>query len=74
MLIKTILGMGKSFFAGAMAKHIQRERGATFFNVSASHLLSVWQSESEKALIALFDRAEEEPCSIIFFDEVGHKI
>jgi vacuolar protein-sorting-associated protein 4 len=62
--------MGKTKFAGAIAKYVHGKRGCTFFNVSASELLSTWHSESEKALLTLFSRAEQETCSIIFLDEV----
>jgi SpoVK/Ycf46/Vps4 family AAA+-type ATPase len=62
--------MGKSRFAGAIANHVNMSRKCTFFNVSSSDLLSVWQSESEKALKKLFSASEKLPCSIIFLDEV----
>jgi SpoVK/Ycf46/Vps4 family AAA+-type ATPase len=62
--------MGKSFFAGAVAGYVNRKRRCSFFCVSASDLMSVWQSESEKSLIELFKRTEQEECSIVFLDEV----
>jgi len=66
-----ISGMGKSTFAGAVAKHVHQFRPCTFFNVSASSLLSMWQSETEKTLLSLFEKSESYGCSLIFLDEAS---
>ncbi len=61
-------GNGKTLLARATANESKR----TFFNISASSLLSKWQGESEKKMRTLFDLAREKDLQpvMIFFDEI----
>ena len=59
-------GNGKTLLAKALAGQIQR----TFFNISASSLMSKFMGEGEKLMKGLFALAEELGPSIIFFDEI----
>ena len=59
-------GCGKTMIAKATAGNID----ATFFNISAAHLVSKWLGESEKLVKRLYEMAKEKQPSIIFIDEV----
>jgi transitional endoplasmic reticulum ATPase len=59
-------GTGKTM----LARIIANAANATFYEISGPEIFSKWYGESEKVLRAIFERAAEQPRSIIFFDEI----
>ncbi|XP_017054675.1 katanin p60 ATPase-containing subunit A-like 2 [Drosophila ficusphila] len=61
-------GSGKTFLAKALYSETQGR--VTFFNITASIMVSKWRGESEKILRVLFHMAAKRAPSVIFLDEI----
>ena len=66
MLLYGPPGTGKSLLAAAVSGRLK----ATFFNVSASKVLSKWFGESPRLISALYATARRRAPSVIFLDEL----
>jgi len=62
-------GTGKTLMARALAASHRQEK-VTFYMRKGADVLSKWIGESERQLRALFEEAQKNQPSIIFFDEI----